>query len=199
MQQLFFQHSQVRNTNSQRMLIKFFIVIFGITFLFGCISRAPEKPTTLQTTSTKYKHPPISKKSKHYLTTKQVNNRARNCLGLTIYWEARGEGDRGMLAVGSVVLNRVESHHFPNSVCSVVYEGGETPPCQFSWWCDGKNDHPRNRTQWQAALNMADKILSNQVHDPTKGALFFHSANIQPSFHSTRQRTARIGNHIFYR
>ena len=182
------------------LFIKFFIVIFGLTALFGCITPSSEKPpSTSQSISTKFKKPSVSKKSERATINKHVNNKAKNCLALAMYWEARGEGERGMLAVGSVVLNRVENRQFPNSVCEVVYEGGETPPCQFSWWCDGKSDRPRNQMQWRAALNVADKLLSNQTHDPTGGALFFHSASIKSSFHRKRQRTARIGNHIFYR
>jgi len=166
----------------------------------GCVSRVPEKPpVTSHTTSTKYNPPLVTKNSKRSSIIKQVNKDTRMCLGLAMYWEARGEGSRGMLAVGSVILNRVESRHFPNSVCGVVYEGGETPPCQFSWWCDGKSDRPRNRAQWQTSLKVADKLLSNQAHDPTGGALFFHSTSVRSSFHRTRQRTAHIGNHIFYR
>ena len=200
MRLLSFQHQSSCNTNLKLILIKLAIIYFGTIVLFGCVTRPPEKPTaTSHTYSTKYKHQSVSKKSKRSPTIRQVNNKARNCLALAMYWEARGEGDRGMLAVGSVVLNRVENRQFPNSVCAVVYEGGETPPCQFSWWCDGKSDHPRNRTQWQTALNLANKLLSNQAHDPTGGALFFHNSSIRPSFHSSRQRTARIGNHIFYR
>ncbi len=198
---LFFQHQPNYHANLQLLLIKFAIFIFGITLLLGCVSQPPEK-TILKphTTSTKSKHLTVSNQSnKPSPTAEQVNSRAKNCLGLAMYWEARGEGDRGMLAVGSVVLNRVESQHFPNTVSDMVYEGGETPPCQFSWWCDGKNDHPRNRMQWQSALNVADELLSNQLHDPTKGALFFHSTSVRSSFHRSRQRTAHIGNHIFYR
>ena len=70
----------------------------------------------------------------------QVDGESRHCVALTMYWEARGEGRKGMLAVGSVVLNRVDDDRFPDSACGVVYQGGETPPCQFSWWCDGRSD-----------------------------------------------------------
>ncbi len=64
------------------------------------------------------------------------------CLALALYWEAKAEGPEGMLAVASVVLNRVAHPEFPDTVCGVVKQGGETPPCQFSWWCDGASDRP---------------------------------------------------------
>ena len=63
------------------------------------------------------------------------------CLALTVYWEARSLSPRGHRSVAHVALNRVASDDFPESVCEVVYQGGETRyRCQFSWWCDGKAD-----------------------------------------------------------
>ena len=114
-----------------------------------------------------------------------------------MYWEARGEGRRGMLAVGSVVLNRVDDHRFPDNACGVVFEGGETPPCQFSWWCDGKSDRPTHKGLWHDSLALADELLTDRPPDPTRGALFFHNTSIQKPWQ--RQKTARIGNHLFYR
>ncbi|MGE0624848.1 MAG: cell wall hydrolase [Pseudomonadales bacterium] len=122
---------------------------------------------------------------------------ARDCVALAMYWEARGEGRDGMAAVGAVVDNRVKSHAFPNDHCSVVYQGGETPPCQFSWWCDGKSDRPTNQAQWALALGTAEDLLAGRISDPTKGALFFHSTAIRRPWNRTQ--TARIGNHVFYR
>ena len=126
-----------------------------------------------------------------------VDASAQRCVALAMYWEARGEGREGMLAVGSVVLNRVDDERFPNSVCGVVYQGGETPPCQFSWWCDGKSDRPTQQSAWLASLDLARELLSDRPRDPTKGALFFHNTSVSPSWR--RDRTARIGNHVFYR
>jgi len=118
-------------------------------------------------------------------------------MALAMYWEARGEGRLGMVAVGSVVMNRVRSDAFPDTPCSVVYQGGETPPCQFSWWCDGKSDRPQNKAQWDAALNTAAEVLADPAVDPTQGALFFHSTAIRKPWQ--RERTTQIGGHIFYR
>jgi len=127
----------------------------------------------------------------------QVDIEAQHCVALAMYWEARGEGHRGMLAVGSVVVNRVEDDRFPNSVCGVVYQGGETPPCQFSWWCDGKSDRPTHETLWTTSLSLADELLTAKPPDPTHGALFFHNTTTRPPWR--RERTTRIGNHVFYR
>jgi len=123
----------------------------------------------------------------------------KHCLALTLYWEARGEGRRGMVAVGWTVLNRVHSPQFPGTPCRVVYQGGETPPCQFSWWCDGKSDRPRDRQSWQLAQLVAAELLFDPPPDPTGGALYFHSTGVRPMWQGKLARTARIGAHVFYR
>ncbi len=126
-------------------------------------------------------------------------SRPAECLALAMYWEARGEGTLGMQAVGSVVLNRVAHRKFPDSVCGVVFQGGETPPCQFSWWCDGKSDRPANATQWRHAVRTAEKLLANRRTDQTRGALYFHTASVRSQWHRRQRPTVRIGNHLFYR
>ncbi|MGH6921343.1 MAG: cell wall hydrolase, partial [Geminicoccaceae bacterium] len=65
----------------------------------------------------------------------RLGQSAEHCLALAMYWEAQSEGPDGMLAVAAVVLNRVAHPEFPDTVCGVVRQGGESPPCQFSWWC----------------------------------------------------------------
>ncbi|NOX70731.1 MAG: cell wall hydrolase [Gammaproteobacteria bacterium] len=122
-----------------------------------------------------------------------------HCLALALYWEARGESRLGMVAVGWTILNRTRSRDFPGTPCAVVYQGGEQPPCQFSWWCDGKSDRPRDRSGWIAARAIAADLLVDPPPDPTGGALFYHSSHIKIPWKRKRTRTTRIGHHIFYR
>ena len=123
------------------------------------------------------------------------------CLAQNIYFEARGETRVGKLAVGQVVMNRVASKKFPDSICGVVRQGGEQArfKCQFSWWCDGKSDRPRNRQSWTTAQLIAATLLTKPPPDPTHGALFFHHSAANPVWFRTRTPTAEIGRHIFYR
>ena len=121
------------------------------------------------------------------------------CLALALYWEAKTEGPEGMRAVASVVLNRVAHPEFPNTVCGVVTQGGEQPPCQFSWWCDGKSDLPTEPAAWRLAERLARAALADPPPDRTRGALFFHNTSIATPWLRKRQRTAQIGRHIFYR
>lgn len=123
----------------------------------------------------------------------------QQCLALALYWEARGEGRKGMIAVGWTVLNRVRSRDFPSTPCNVVHQGGERPPCQFSWWCDGRSDRPRERYSWQQALLIAGELLLDPPPDPTGGSLYYHSTHVYPRWSRSLTRTARIGSHVFYR
>ena len=122
------------------------------------------------------------------------------CLALNIYFEARSEPVDGMLAVGHVVLNRVAHRNFPNSICDVVRQGGEVVRhrCQFSWWCDGQSDEPRNSGAWDAARLIAWFIVNGYTEDPTSGALWYHADYVEPYWREAYLRGPQIGRHIFY-
>ena len=128
-----------------------------------------------------------------------IDREEHKCLALSLYWEAKGEGREGMLAVGSVVLNRVEHRGFPSTVCGVVHAGGESPPCQFAYWCDGKSDQPQEQEAWRLAQQVAAEMLTVRPRDPTAGALFFHAAGIKVPWTIKRERTVKIGGHVYYR
>lgn len=122
------------------------------------------------------------------------------CLALNIYFEARSEPLDGMLAVGHVVMNRVADRKFPNSICGVVRQGGDVVRhrCQFSWWCDGRSDQPRNAAAWDAARLVAWYIFNGYTEDPTDGALWYHADYVAPDWRDAYLRGPQIGRHIFY-
>ncbi len=122
------------------------------------------------------------------------------CLALTIYFEARGEPDEGKLAVGHVVMNRVFDSRYPSQVCSVVRQGGEWPRnrCQFSWWCDGRSDKPRDRAAWERAMAFARLIYWGFSKDPTGGALWYHADYVSPAWRKVLGSGPKIGRHQFY-
>lgn len=99
------------------------------------------------------------------------------CLAQNIYFEARSEPVDGMLAVGHVVLNRLASNRFPDTVCKVVRQGGDQRRhrCQFSWWCDGRSDQTHNKVAWNSARLIAWFVYNGQTQDPTGGALWYHA------------------------
>ncbi len=123
------------------------------------------------------------------------------CLALTIYFEARGEPRMGKLAVGHVVMNRARDRRYPQWICDVVRQGGEWPRnrCQFTWWCDGRSDQPRERTAWQESKALARNIYWGFSEDPTNGALWYHADYVAPIWRKAFGEGPTIGHHIFYR
>ena len=130
----------------------------------------------------------------------EVFDETLDCLALNVYHEARSEPEKGQVAVAAVILNRVKSGLFPDSVCRVVKQGGDRRHnCQFSWWCDGKKDSPTEEEAWEDARRVAWKTLMGLSEDPTHGALYYHATRVKPSWAQSFTRTARIGHHVFYK
>ena len=123
------------------------------------------------------------------------------CLALNIYFEARSEPDAGRLAVGHVVMNRVSDDRYPGNVCAVVRQGGEKVRnrCQFSWWCDGRSDRPRDRLAWQQSKAIATRVYWGLSEDITEGALWYHAVYVRPAWRKVLVPARTIGRHIFYR
>lgn len=120
------------------------------------------------------------------------------CLARTIYFEARGRSDTEMAAVGYVVVNRARDSQFPDDICAVIREGGETPPCQFSWWCDGRSDVAVDREEYDRAVRVARGVLDGTVADPSHGANMFHNLSVVPGWVASAEPRGRIGNQLFY-
>ena len=121
------------------------------------------------------------------------------CLALNLYHEARGEDASGVVAVGNVVLNRVQSKRFPNTVCKVVKQGGQRRyKCQFSWWCDGRSDKAKNKDSWREMVWLAEKLLNGNIADNTDGSLFYHTRDVNPYWNVNMTPKLSLGQHIFY-
>ena len=123
-----------------------------------------------------------------------------NCLALNIYFEARNEPQLGQAAVAHVVMNRVSDPRFPDTACQVIRQGGERVRhrCQFSWWCDGLSDNPRNAAIWGRAQDQAHEVYWGRSEDPTAGALWYHADYVRPYWRRAFDRGPKIGRHIFY-
>ena len=135
------------------------------------------------------------------------------CLALNTYHEAKNQSMIGQIATAQVVMNRVEDSRYPNTVCEVVKQGPTRTSwkdpskripvkhrCQFSWYCDGKSDIPKNRKAWKKAQDYAYLVLNNRIQiDVTEGATHYHATYVKPAWAKTKTRTARIESHIFYR
>jgi spore germination cell wall hydrolase CwlJ-like protein len=142
-----------------------------------------------------------------------VNEDELKCMAENIYFEGRAEPMVGKVAIGKVVMNRIEDTRFPNSICGVVKQGPvreswktkKDPDldkkdrkyypiknrCQFSWWCDGQKD-----IIWATYMN-GEVIESNMTawRDSINVALWLMSGELKdPTFGAVFYYNPNIAN-----
>lgn len=121
------------------------------------------------------------------------------CLALTIYHESRNQPLEGQVAVANVVLNREADWRFPNTICDVVTQGGESLyGCQFTFYCDGKSDQMKETIARDNAISLAIVMITGIVPDNTYGALFYHANYVRPYWAEEMSHQTTIGEHLFY-
>lgn len=114
-----------------------------------------------------------------------------NLLARLVNGEARGEPYEGQVAVAAVILNRVKSPKFPNTIASVIYQKS-----QFSCVTDGQFNEPieENSTVYKAAQEAMNGS------DPTNGALYFYNpSKTKSKWLFSLPTTMTIGKHVFAR
>ncbi len=129
------------------------------------------------------------------------------CLSLNIYHEARGSNLADRAGVANVVMNRTNDRRYPDTVCAVVQQGVQDSAgnmvlhkCQFSWYCDGKDDVPTDTDMWVQSQMLAWNVIEdNKYRGLTEGATHYHATYVSPNWTSELQLVGRIGAHIFYR
>lgn len=108
-------------------------------------------------------------------------------LAKLIYGEARGESYVGQVAVGAVVMNRIKSASFPNTMSGVIYQR-----YAFTAVDDGQINLTPNETAKKAAQDAINGW------DPSYGAIYYYNpATATSSWIFSRQTTVTIGNHVF--
>ena len=115
------------------------------------------------------------------------NSSDLNLLSRIIYGEARGEPYTGQVAIGAVVLNRVKSSSFPNTISGVIYQSGAF---------DAVRDGQINLTPNSTAKKAAQDALNGW--DPTYGAIYyFNPSTATNKWIWSRPMTVTIGRHRF--
>lgn len=110
-----------------------------------------------------------------------------NLLAQIISAEARGEPYTGQVAVGAVVLNRVESPSFPDTLSGVIYQKGA-----FTAITDGQFQQPISASAYDAARDAINGW------DPTGGALYYYNpSKTSNKWIRTRPVITQIGDHLF--
>jgi len=151
----------------------------GVAVLLVIISKIAENNNKVSETTNN---------SRVNIDYENLDNKDVEILARAIYAESRGEPYKGQVAVGAVILNRVKSANFPNSIEKVVYQDG-----QFSSVQDGQINLLPNET----ALNAAKEAINGK--DPSKGALYFYNPKTAKTLWwlNTRDKLTEIGNHVF--
>ena len=130
------------------------------------------------------------------------------CLALNVYHESKNQSLIGQIAVAQVTMNRVRDERYPDNVCDVVKQGLTYKwnpsihirnKCQFSWYCDGKSDKPKDEHAWDKAMLVAHGVYYGNLDDFVEGATHYHAHYVLPSWASTKTYITRIDDHIFYR
>ena len=141
------------------------------------------------------------------------------CLAQNIYFEARDQTIKGQIAVALVVINRVESLNFPNTICKVIqqasrYRDGRIKRnrCHFSWYCDGLPDFPKEKIAWGISLLISRAMLEQngganirhfgkqwQMKDFLHGATHYHRIDVNPYWNRKMLKVMTIGDHIFWK
>jgi spore germination cell wall hydrolase CwlJ-like protein len=126
-----------------------------------------------------------------------------HCMAEAIYFESRGEPLLGQIAVGNVILNRVDSNKFPNTICKVVHQGVRWKghivrnKCQFSYYCDGIPETIKDAEAYVLASRVAVDVLVN-IPQIMPTALHYHSIDVDPDWSYAYKYIGRIGKHEFY-
>jgi len=108
-------------------------------------------------------------------------------LAKCVYAESRGEPYQGQVAVAAVILNRVKSPSFPNTVSGVIYQ-----PYAFTAVSDGQINLEPNSTAYSAAQDALNGW------DPTYGCLYYYNASTATSkWIFSRKTVVTIGRHVF--
>ncbi len=120
----------------------------------------------------------------------RFNNGEKECLVRAMYFESNRSSENGMLAVGTVVMNRVDSSRFPNSICSVV-----GAPRQFA---PGVLSRQMVETRPVAlASSVADRVLRGERHPGVRSAKFFHQAGLSFPYNNMNY-VVEAGGNAFY-
>jgi hypothetical protein len=127
--------------------------------------------------------------------------KAEKCLADAIYFESRGESERGQVAVAQVVINRVFSGFYPEDVCGTVYQNAHRYlACQFTFACEGKKLIVNDQPAWERATRIARDMLDGKLWLADVGkATHYHANWVKPDWIREMRTIQRIGVHTFYR
>jgi spore germination cell wall hydrolase CwlJ-like protein len=159
------------------------------------VARAPDSPSTRIR-----KADPGPKLSYLDLIAPADMARQQRCLAEAVYFEARSEPEEGRAAVAQVVLNRVRSGLYPDSVCGVVYQNSHRHlACQFTFTCEGKSLRVTEPAPWRDAVRIAREVYDGTTYlADVGGSTHYHANYVRPYWAKKLKKMDTIGQHVFY-
>lgn len=125
------------------------------------------------------------------------------CIAKAVFFESRGEPERGMILTAQVIINRTKSKQWPDTPCEVVYQPSNNPNkpklCQFTFTCVSQGVKLEDDVDsWNKALDIAYKIRYNLYKGYWSKADHYHADYVSPSWRSKLRYTGRVGKHLYY-
>lgn len=143
-----------------------------------------------------------------YLSLMLASSIEMECLWKNAYFESRNQSDAGITAVTHVVLNRIQSDNYPDTVCEVTQQAKLNSlgqiirnKCQFSWYCDGLSDRPREEKAYahiKKVVNAAKRMYLDE-YDLSYGSTHYHAKTVEPYWADSFEYVMQIDDHLFYR
>lgn len=116
----------------------------------------------------------------------EMSENEKNCMTQALYHEARGEPERGIFAVASVIMNRTLEGNFPDDICGVVKQRG-----QFTY------DHKAKVREWNSFYKVRSVVNAiEEGFEPIHPFLYFHRVDVVGQC-TTKRNRIRIGHHYF--
>lgn len=126
------------------------------------------------------------------VSAKELTKAEITCLTKNAYFEARNQGEKGILATVFVVLNRTKDSRFPSTPCKVIQQ-----PMQFSWV--GKGKVVKDHKTYKEVEVLVKEVVAGKHKDITRGSTHFHTTKVKPSWCNKMTKTVKIKDHVFYK
>ncbi|WP_409567564.1 cell wall hydrolase [Methylobacterium sp. J-030] len=118
-----------------------------------------------------------------------VSDAERDCLGRAMYFESNRSDEGGLIAVGTVVMNRLENAIFPGGICAVVGQPGQ--------FAAGVLTKPMQEKDLQKVADATDAVLAGERHPQVGKAMYFHTAGRRYPY-GNMHYVAVAGGNAFY-
>jgi spore germination cell wall hydrolase CwlJ-like protein len=115
---------------------------------------------------------------------------SRECMMRAMYFESNRSSQEGMLAVGTVVMNRLADHHYPKNVCGVVGQKNQFAPGVL--WKPMKEGRSK-----ALAARVADAVLNGARHPGVRRAKHFHTAGLRFPYKNMHYVLEAGGNEFY--